>query len=80
MKHQDFRQIAVDAAFEAIEGSVIPSLTRMIDTAASANPGADAEAKATELRELARQLSSLTAMVEATMPRTYPAAPFSTEA
>jgi hypothetical protein len=79
MKHQDFRQIAVDAAFEAIEGSVLPSLTRMIDTAASANPGANAEAKAAELRELARQLSSLTAMVEATMPRAYPA-PFSTEA
>ena len=79
MKHQDFRQIAVDAAFEAIEGSVLPSLTRMIDTAASANPGTDAEAKAAELRERARQLSSLTAMVEATMPRAY-AAPFSTEA
>ena len=79
MIHQDFRQIAVDAAFEAIEGSVLPSLTRMIDTAASADPGVDAETKAAELRELARQLSSLTAMVEATMPRPYPA-PFSTEA
>ncbi|MDB5667619.1 MAG: hypothetical protein JWL74_569 [Alphaproteobacteria bacterium] len=79
MFHQDFRQIAVDAAFEAIEGSVLPSLTRMIDTAASADPGIDAEAKAAELRELARQLSSLTAMVEATMPRAY-AAPSSTEA
>ena len=79
MIHQDFRQIAVDAAFEAIEGSVLPSLTRMIDTAASANPGVDAETKAAELRELARQLSSLTAMVEATMPGAY-AAPFRTEA
>lgn len=79
MIHQDFRRIAVDAAFEAIEGSVLPSLTRMIDTAATANPGVDAEVKAAELRELARQLSSLTAMVEATMPRSY-AAPFSTEA
>ena len=79
MIHQDFRQIAVAAAFEAIEGSVLPSLTRMIDTAASADPGIDAETKAAELRELARQLSSLTAMVEATMPKSY-AAPFSTEA
>ena len=79
MIHQDFRQIAVDAAFEAIEGSVLPSLTRMIDTAASADPGVNAETKAAELRELARQLSSLTALVVATMPRTY-AAPFSTEA
>ena len=71
MKHQDFRQIAVDAAFEAIEYSVLPSLTRMIDTAASADPGVDAELKAAELRELASQLSSLTAMVEASMPRSY---------
>jgi len=79
MMHQDFRQIAVDAAFEAIEVSVIPSLTRMIDTAASANPGTDAELKAVELRELARQLTSLTAMVEASMPSGQ-TDPFSTAA
>ena len=80
MKHQDFRQIAVDAAFEAIEGSVIPSLTRMIDTAASATAGLDAEAKAAELRELADQLASLTAMVEASLPAQLRPDPFSTEA
>lgn len=80
MKHQDFRQIAVDAAFQAIEGSVIPSLTRMIDTAASATPGVDADAKAAELRELARQLASLTAMVEASLPPQRRPDPFNTEA
>lgn len=79
MKHQDFRQIAVDCALEAIEGSVLPSLTRLIDTAADAHPGTDAEASAAELRALARQLDDLTAMVEASMPRRhYP--PLSTDA
>ena len=79
MIHQDFRQIAIDAAFDAIEGSVLPSLARMIDTAAGARPGVDAAAKAAELRELARQLTSLTAMVEASLPRRY-GDPASTEA
>jgi len=79
MKHQDFRQIAVDCALEAIEGSVLPSLTRLIDSAAGAQPGIDAETQAADLRTLARQLDDLTAMVEASMKRRQPD-PFSTDA
>lgn len=78
MKHQDFRHIAVESAFDAIENSVLPSLTRLIDTSAAAQPGLNAEASAAQLRALARQLDSLTQMVEASLPRQ--AEPFTTEA
>jgi hypothetical protein len=77
MKHQDFRNVAVGDAFEAIEGCVLPSLTLLIEAAAASEAGIDASARADELRALARQLEMLTAMFE---PRGAQPAPFSTEA
>lgn len=61
MEHQDFRHTEIGSAFEAIEGSVLPSLTRLIDTAATARPGIDADVRGAELRTLAEQLDALTA-------------------
>lgn len=66
MKHQDFRGAAIGEAFETIEGVILPSLTHLIDTAAGAQPGMDAEVKAGELRDLARQLDELRALFEGT--------------
>jgi len=64
VKHETFKHVAVDQAFTAIEGSVLPSLTLLIERAAAAQPGLDAEASAEELRALARQLEALTLLFE----------------
>ena len=62
MRHETFKHVAVGEAFEAIEGSILPSLTMLIESAAAAQPGDDAASRADELRALARQLESLTAL------------------
>jgi hypothetical protein len=81
VKHQDFRNAAVGEAFEAIEGSILPSLTLLIEAAAAAEPGIDAAGRADELRALARQLEALTALIESGPAKDQPVArdPFSTE-
>jgi hypothetical protein len=60
VRHETFRNVAVGEAFDAIEGSILPSLTMLIEAAATARPGADAAARAEELRVLARELEELT--------------------
>ena len=60
MRHETFKDAAVGEAFQAIEGSVLPSLTLLLESAAAAQPGMDAERRAEELRLLARQLEELT--------------------
>ena len=62
MKHEDFRKAALGDAFEALEQLVLPSLEKLINNAAGAQPGLDAEARAETLRELAAQLDELTAI------------------
>ena len=63
------RQLALDEAFERIEASILPSLSLMLDSlldaAALARPGADAEIFAAELRTIGAELDSLTREVEA---------------
>ncbi|HEY0114615.1 MAG TPA: hypothetical protein VGB54_02735 [Allosphingosinicella sp.] len=81
MKHETFKQVAIGEAFETIEGSILPSLTMLIEQASVAQPGMDSEATAQELRALARQLESLTALFENGMPAPQAPAPnpFSTD-
>ncbi len=64
MKHQDFRSVAIGEAFDAIEASVLPSLTLLIESASLAEPGTDAEAHAEALRTLARELEQLTDLLQ----------------
>jgi hypothetical protein len=58
----------LDEAFGEIEESILPSLSLMLDAlldaAALARSGADAEACAAELRSLALQLDRITRQVE----------------
>lgn len=71
MDSADQRHI-LDRAFEQIEGSILPSLSMLLDTlldsAASARPGIDAKAHAAEIRTLALHLEDLTRQVEAAAP------------
>jgi hypothetical protein len=59
-------------AFDAIEDSILRSLSMMLDTLLEAStlaqPGIDAETYAAELRTLALQLESVTRQVEALSP------------
>jgi hypothetical protein len=63
------RQHALDLAFERIEESILPSLSlildSLLDAAALARPGADAEIFAAELRTIGAELDSLTRQMEA---------------
>ena len=63
------RQQVLDEAFERIEASILPSLSlildSLLDAAALARPGADAEIYAAELRTIGAELESLTRQVEA---------------
>jgi hypothetical protein len=58
-----------DPAFEAIEATILPalsfSLDTLIETAAMADPGRDADLQAEALRGLALQLEYLLGQVEA---------------
>jgi len=59
---------ALDEAFTAIEETILPSLSTMLDTlleaAALARPGFDAAAYAAELKTLGCELDSLRRQVE----------------
>ena len=71
------RQLALDEAFERIEESILPSLSlvldSLLDAAALARPGADAEIFAAELRTIGAELESLTRQIEAmTAERAWP--------
>ena len=59
----------LDEAFEAIEETILPSISMMLDTlldaATLAQPGVDAEVHAAELRTLSVQLEALTRQVGA---------------
>jgi hypothetical protein len=63
------RQHVLDQAFERIEESILPSLSlildSLLDAAALAQPGTDAEIYAAELRTIGAELESLTRQVEA---------------
>ena len=66
------RQHEIEAAFERIEETILPSISMMLDTlldaAALAQPGVDADVYAAELRTLALQLEAITRQVEAISP------------
>ena len=59
----------LDEAFDRIEETILPSLSMVLDTlleaAALARPGHDAEVYAAELRTIGCELESLTREVEA---------------
>jgi hypothetical protein len=63
---------SLEEAFERIEEAILPSLSitldALLEAAALARPGADAEAHAAELRTLAFELESATRQMEALSP------------
>ena len=65
MSHIDHRQF--EGALDAIDKAILPSLSqlldRVIDSAALARPGRDAEEYAAGLRSTARQVDQLTRLV-----------------
>jgi hypothetical protein len=66
-----------DESLDAIESSVVPALSGMLDglldSAALARPGTDADGYATELRYTAGQLDSLARLLAAVAPAAQPA-------
>ena len=62
-----------EAALAGIDGAILPNLSRLLDSvlesAALARPGADAEAYAAGLRNTARQVGRLAALVGAVAQR-----------
>lgn len=68
MKHEDFSKIEVGAAFDVIEGRILPSLTMLIESAAAEEKGAGI--RADELRALAAELELLSALIEPGQPST----------
>jgi len=69
------QQVGVDEALERIEETILPGISMMLDTlldaAALARPGFDADVFAAELRTIACQLDELTRHVEAISPGTH---------
>ena len=65
MSHIDHRQF--EGALEAIDRAILPSLSRLldgvIDSAALARPGVDAEDYSAGLRRTARQVDQLSRLV-----------------
>lgn len=61
--HTDLHNAAVGEAMGAIEDTVLPALTRLIDIASGATPGIDAAAKADALRHLARDIDLLQSLL-----------------
>ena len=63
---------SLDGALELIEENILPTISTLLDTlveaAALALPGTDAEAHAAELREIGRQVEMLVRQVEALAP------------
>jgi len=70
--HRPFGQ-----AFDTIDKAILPNLSRLldgvIDSAALARPGINAEAYATGLRRTARQMDQLTRLVALVAPHAQPA-------
>ena len=66
---------SLDAAFVRIEGSILPSVTMMLDAlldaAAMARPGTDALHYAAEIGTLAAELEMVTRQVEALAPANF---------
>ena len=66
------QQAGLDEALERIEETILPGISMMLDTlldaAALARPGFDADVFAAELRTIALQLDELTRQVEAISP------------
>ena len=62
----------LDEALNRIEETILPSISMMLDTlldaAALAQPGFDAEAYAADLRSMAAQLETITRQMEAISP------------
>jgi hypothetical protein len=63
---------SLEEAFERIEGTILPTISMMLDTlldaASLAQPGIDSTVYAAELRTVALQLEDLTRQVEAMSP------------
>jgi len=76
MSYVDHRQF--ESALDRIDVAILPSLSRLldsvIDSAALARPGVDAEAYAAGLRKTARQVEQLTRLVALVAPHQRPAA------
>lgn len=76
MSHIDHRQF--ESALEAIDKAILPSLSRLldgvIDSAALARPGIDAEDYSADLRRTARQVDQLGRLVALVAPRQRSAA------
>jgi hypothetical protein len=70
MSHIDHRQF--ETALDKIDVAILPSLSRLldgvIDSAALARPGVDAEDYSAELRKTARQVEQLTRLVALVAP------------
>jgi hypothetical protein len=68
---------SLNEAFERIEGTILPTISLMLDTlldaASLARPGIDAAAYQAEIRTIALELEGLTRQVEGIAPA-YPAA------
>lgn len=61
----------LDRAMEAIEQSILPSLSLLLDAAVARSGSGDA-ARSAELRTVADQLCALTGLVTATLPQGSP--------
>jgi hypothetical protein len=68
----DLSTRSLDRSFDQIEGAILPSigllLDCLLDAAAAARPGIDANVQAGELRLLARHIEELTRQVETLVP------------
>ena len=66
------RQHELEAAFDRIEETILPSISMMLDTLLDAamcgQPGIDVDIYAAELRTIALQVEALTQQVEALSP------------
>ena len=76
MSHIDHRQF--ESALDTIDKAILPSLSRLldgvIDSAALARPGVDAEDYSAGLRRTARQVEQLTRLVALVAPHQRAAA------
>jgi hypothetical protein len=78
MSHIDHRQF--ENALDRIDVAILPSLSHLldgvIDSAALARPGTDAEVHAAGLRKTARQVEQLTRLIALVAPHRSPAPVF----
>ncbi len=75
MSFHDHRQF--ERALDSIDQAILPNLSRLLDgvleSAALARPGVDAEAYSAGLRRTARQMDQLTRLVALVAPHAQPA-------